>query len=471
MIEASSISKLTSGDERPTAVVVAVQLPGVTDGELESSITELERLAKTLGLEPIGRVIQRRAKLASGVVLGEGKLVELAKWTGGTGEITKYVRPGSKQADAALIAEDDEDAAEEAEEETDEPAAAPTRRAKAVLVDHDLTPTQQHNLETATGVDVLDRTAVIVEIFHRHAKTREARLQVEVARLRYLAPRLRAAGGGGDRVRGGVGGKGAGESSLELDRRRIRDRIAELRDELSRIGGGSKIRRERRSDLPTVALVGYTNAGKSSLMRALTSSEVLVADKLFATLDTTVRRLVPPTEPPILVTDTVGFIKKLPHDLVASFRSTLEEAAEADLLLHVVDASDAAHADQLAVTREVLREIDADRAPSWLLLNKIDRVDEATREALSDHYPDAIQLSAKAPADVIALRDRLIEHLGGKIEETQLEVPWAQQRLVHAIHERTTVLEEQHDETGTRLRVRAPANVLDSLRAELTART
>ena len=229
-----------------------------------------------------------------------------------------------------------------------------------MLVDHDLTPTQQRNLEKATGADVLDRTSVILEIFHRHAKTREARLQVEIARLRYLAPRLREGGGGGDRVRGGVGGKGAGESALELDRRRIRDRIAELKHELSRIEGGAKTRRERRSELPTVALVGYTNAGKSSLMRALTSTEVYVADKLFATLDTTVRRLVPPTEPPILVTDTVGFIKKLPHDLVASFRSTLDEAGDADLLLHVVDAGDPAHADQLAVTREVLAEIGAD---------------------------------------------------------------------------------------------------------------
>ncbi|HEY6038225.1 MAG TPA: hypothetical protein VIV58_28280, partial [Kofleriaceae bacterium] len=211
---------MTEGDARPPAVVVAVQLPGVTDGELESSITELERLAKTLGLDPVARIIQRRAKLASGVVLGEGKLVELASWTGGTGEIPKYVRPGSKQADAAAAEEDDEALEDDETEEpyADQPAAKPTQRAKVVLVDHDLTPTQQHNLEIATGVDVLDRTAVIVEIFHRHAKTREARLQVEVARLRYLAPRLRAAGGGGDRVRGGIGGKGAGESALELDR-------------------------------------------------------------------------------------------------------------------------------------------------------------------------------------------------------------------------------------------------------------
>ena len=273
-------------------------------------------------------------------------------------------------------------------------------------------------------------------------------------------------------MRGGIGGKGAGESSLELDRRRIRDRIAELRDELAQIEGGSKTRRERRSELPTVALVGYTNAGKSSLMRALTSTEVYVADKLFATLDTTVRRLVPPTEPPILVSDTVGFIKKLPHDLVASFRSTLEEAAECRPAAPRrrrrptprTPISSRSRARCCARSTPITRR-------SWLLLNKIDRVDaEAAREALADRYPDAIQLSAKAPADVAALRDRLIEHFAGKLEETELEVPWTQQRVVHAIHERTTVLAEEHDEAGTRLRVRAPANVLDSLRAELTVR-
>jgi GTPase len=308
---------------------------------------------------------------------------------------------------------------------------------------------------------------VIIEIFHRHAKTREARLQVEVARLKYLAPRLRADGGGGDRVRGGVGGKGAGETSMELDRRRIRDRIAELRQELSQIEGGSRTRRERRSDLPTVALVGYTNAGKSSLMRALTSSEVYVADKLFATLDTTVRRLAPAAEPEILVTDTVGFIKKLPHDLVASFRSTLEEAAEADLLLHLVDAADPALADHVAVTTEVLREIGADVVPMWILLNKIDRVDAEGRARLADHYPGALQLSAKDRGDVAALRERLIAHFGGAIEEAELVVPWTAQRLVHQIHERTSVLAEAHDEAGTRLRVRAPASILEDLRRQL----
>jgi GTP-binding protein HflX len=478
-----SIFKRVSGDDRPRAVVVAVQLPGVTDGEQASSVEELERLAKTLGIDPIGRVIQRRAKLASGVVLGEGKLKELAEWTGGTGEVPTYEKPGAKKkaamdpaTAAAIIAagdepddEDDDDETDEAEEAADSYPAPPTGKAEVVVVDHDLTPTQQRNLEKATGAIVLDRTAVIVEIFHRHAKTREARLQVEIARLKYIAPRLREGSGGGDRVRGGVGGKGAGETSHELDRRRIRDRIAEINQELSRIGGGAKTRRERRSELPTVALVGYTNAGKSSLMRALTSSEVYVADKLFATLDTTVRRLVPPTEPPILVTDTVGFIKKLPHDLVASFRSTLDEAADADLLLHVLDASDPALADQLAVTREVLGEIGAERVDNWLLLNKIDRCDSLMQRHLADRYPGAIQLSARRPEDVAKLRDLLIERFIGKLEEVELDIPWTHQRVIHMIHERTTVLAESHHDDGTRIKLRAPSGVVEELRDALRA--
>ncbi len=467
---------LTANEKRPTAVVVAVQFPNVTDAELASSIEELERLAKTLGLDPVGRLTQRRSGLATGIVLGEGKLKELAEWTGGSGVVPMFIKPGSRKAEDA---DDDEgeEATEEVEADAEPPyadvgaAERPAPRAQVVLVDHDLTPTQQRNLERATGVDVLDRTAVIVEIFHRHAKTREARLQVEIARLKYLAPRLREGGGGGDRVRGGVGGKGAGETSIELDRRRIRDRIAELRNELSQIEGGSKIRRDRRSDLPTVALVGYTNAGKSSLMRALTSTDVYVADKLFATLDTTIRRLQPPTEPPILISDTVGFIKKLPHDLVASFRSTLDEAGDADLLLHVVDASDAAHADQLAVTREVLTEIGADSVPTWILLNKMDRVAEEDRAALLERYPGALMLSAKSRADVDALRERLIEQFAGKLEETELDVPWTAQRLVHDIHERTTVLAEEHHDSGTRLTVRAPSRIVSELREALATAT
>jgi GTP-binding protein HflX len=203
-------------------------------------------------------------------------------------------------------------------------------------------------------------------------------------------------------------------------------------------------------------------------MRSLTSTDVYIADKLFATLDTTVRRLVPPTEPPILVTDTVGFIKKLPHDLVASFRSTLDEAHDADLLLHVIDASDPAYADQLAVTREVLGEIGADRVNTWLVLNKIDRCSDLERRALADKYPRALQLSAKSREDVAKLRDLLIEHFIGALEEVELDVPWTHQRVVHLIHERTTVLEETHHDDGTKIRLRAPAGIIAELREQLT---
>ncbi|HUQ07773.1 MAG TPA: GTPase HflX, partial [Kofleriaceae bacterium] len=286
----------TESTERPRAVIAAVQLPDVDDGSFSSSKAELRRLATTLGLDVIGEVTQRRGKLASGKVLGDGKLSELATWTGGTGIVEGYVKPGSKKdrdagsTDADDEEDDDHEGEDGVDEDDDGDAVETSAKASIVLVDHDLSPTQQRNLEKATGAQVFDRTQVILGIFHRHARTREARLQVEIARLGYEAPRLRESGGGGDRVRGGVGGKGAGESSLELDRRRTRDRIAELRGELAQIEGGSRTRRARRSELPTVALVGYTNAGKSSLMRALTSTDVYVADKLFATLDTTVRR-------------------------------------------------------------------------------------------------------------------------------------------------------------------------------------
>ena len=218
--------------------------------------------------------------------------------------------------------------------------------ADLILVDHEISPSQARNLEKEAGCEVMDRTMVILEIFHRHARSRAARAQVEIARLGYMAPRLREAAklaGPQGRGRSGIGGRGAGESRSELDRRKIRDRIAELQKELAAMGVERKTQRARRQERPglaRVALVGYTNAGKSTLMRALTGSEVLVADKLFATLDTTVRALHPESVPRVLVSDTVGFIKNLPHGLVASFKSTLDEALEASLLAHVVDASD-----------------------------------------------------------------------------------------------------------------------------------
>jgi GTPase len=442
--------------ERAAAVLVAVQLPGVTDADHAANLAELGRLVHTLGHDVVASVSQKRNALASAAVLGEGKLHQLAQLTGGSGTVPSGAPEKKDKARARRAAAEDAAAPDELE---DDDAAAPldqppARTATVVVVDNELSPSQARNLERATGAEVLDRTGVIVEIFHRHARSREAKLEVEIARLNYVAPRLREAGGA-DRQRGGIGGKGAGESALELDKRKIRDRIAELREELAAIQKEQGVRRAHRRDARRVALVGYTNAGKSSLMRALTASDVLVADKLFATLDTTVRALHPETKPRILISDTVGFIKKLPHDLVASFRSTLDEALEASFLLYVADASDPTFRSQLEVTRTVLGEIGAAAVPSRLLLNKVDRLDAETRAALAAELPDAILLSAKDPADVAALRQTIVAFFEAAMVEGELLVPYSKQNLVGEVFEATRVLSEEYDEAGRRLKVLA----------------
>ncbi|MGZ3771127.1 MAG: GTPase HflX, partial [Bdellovibrio sp.] len=324
------------------------------------------------------------------------------------------------------------------------------------VFDCDLSPSQLRNLESATGAKVLDRTGVIIEIFSRHARTKAARLQVEIARLTYVAPRLRETGGGEDRQGGGVGGKGAGESSLELDRRKIRDRIKELKTELSAIGQEHLTRRARRQQEACVALVGYTNAGKSSLMRAMTGSEVLVADKLFATLDTTVRPLYPESKPKILLSDTVGFIKKLPHDLVASFKSTLDEALNASLLLYVVDASDPSFRSQLEVTKKVLAEVGANETPSYLVLNKRDCLSEAQILSLQTEFPDAIFLSTRDKADLEMLREKLISFFEQDMVEDDLFIPYTVRGIIGELRASTRVLSESYDEKGVQLKVRGP---------------
>jgi GTP-binding protein HflX len=476
----------TTREERPAAVLVAVQLPGVSDEDHAADLRELSRLVRTLGYEVVGTVAQRRGSLAAAAVLGEGKLKELAELTGGTGVIPSGAKERKTKArarfhengeeehgdeqEAGGEEEDESDNADESDANTTElrdGSKTAARKATVVVVDHEISPSQARNLERATGAEVLDRTGVIIEIFHRHARSREAKLEVEIARLSYVAPRLRETGGGGDRQRGGIGGKGAGESALELDRRKIRDRIAELRRELTSIGREQSTRRALRKDQRRVALVGYTNAGKSSLMRALTGSEVLVADKLFATLDTTVRALHPEVRPRILISDTVGFIKKLPHDLVASFRSTLDEALEASLLLYVADASDPTFRSQLEVTRTVLGEIGAGDVPNKLLLNKADRLTDDERESLALEFPEAILLSAKSPEDVAALRKTLIAFFEGFMIDGELLIPYAKQSLVSEVYENARVISETYDEEGGHLVVRAEPAALARLKSLL----
>jgi GTP-binding protein HflX len=472
----STIERLISLGGRPRAVLVGVQLEGVQDDDLRASLAELSRLVDTLGFDIVGQVTQRRRHLAPSAGLGVGKLKELAEFTGGTGEIPSGAKKKIQRKDLhkpsaePVDADDAHDEDDEDEDGFDGKRDAPRTKATVVVVDNELSPSQLRNLERATGVEVLDRAGVIIEIFNRHARTKEAQLQVEIARLQYEAPRLREKEhSSSDRQRGsGGGGGGKGDDELEMDRRRIRDRVAELKRELELQSSEAQERRKRRKDALRVALVGYTNAGKSSLMRALTGSEVLVADKLFATLGTTVRALQPVTHPRVLVSDTVGFIKQLPHGLVASFRSTLDEAHEASLLLFVVDASDPAFRSQLEVTQKVLGEIGAEEIPSRLVLNKIDRLsDPLERKALALEFPHAIQMSALDKDDVKKLREIIIEQFEAGMEEATLLVPFSRQNAMGAIRENARVVKEDWDEEGARLLVRAPHEDLEKLRSLL----
>jgi len=406
------------------AIVAAVQLASVSDLEFEASLAELRQLAKTLGFEVVGTFTQKRAGFDKTAYFGTGKREELK-------------------------------------------ALREEHAADAILIDHEISPSQSFNLEKEVGGEVMDRTMVILEIFHRHARSRIARAQVEIARLGYMAPRLREAAkqaGPKDRARSGTGGRSGGESHGELDRRKIRDRIAELQKELDAMALGRNTQRSRRQDrqgLARVALVGYTNAGKSTLMRALTKSEALVADKLFATLDTTVRALHPETVPRVLVSDTVGFIKNLPHGLVASFKSTLDEALEASLLVHVVDASDAGFERQLAVTEEVLDEIGAKDVPRLLVFNKIDRGGEEA--ALRAKYPGCLVMSARSESDVAKLHDAIAAFFQRDLVEAELFLPWAAQKVRGEVFATCKVLEERADGEGAFLRIRGEPQAVKRL--------
>jgi GTP-binding protein HflX len=426
-------------NEKPVyAIAAAVQLPNVSDIEFEASLSELRELAKTLGFTVVHTFIQKRNGFDTTAYLGVGKRQE----------IHHYV---NHEAECEI---------------------------EAILVDHEISPSQARNLEKEVGCEVMDRTMVILEIFHRNARSRAAKAQVEIARLGYMAPRLREAAklaGPQGRQRSGVGGRGAGESATEMDRRKIRDRIAELQLEIVAMEAERKTQRARRQErqgLASVALVGYTNAGKSTLMRALTGSEVLVANKLFATLDTTVRVLHPESVPRVLVSDTVGFIKNLPHGLVASFKSTLDEALDASLLLHVIDASDPGFERQLAVTDAVLAEIGADELPRLRIFNKIDHVGDAAAEAecraaLQASYPDCIVMSARRPEDVAKLHRAIVDFFQRNLVEAELFLPWSAQQCRREIYANCQVLAERADEAGAFFQVRGEPATLDSLRQQL----
>jgi GTP-binding protein HflX len=432
----------------PRALIVAVQLDNVNNIEFESSLAELADLAKTLGLEVVGQFTQKRSSFDSTAYIGVGKREE----------IRQYLE-GQKGGADTLSQTDPLDANDSVE---------------FILVDHEISPSQALNLENEVACEVMDRTGVILEIFHRNASSHAARVQVEIARLTYMAPRLREAAkraGPIGRQRNSTGGRGTGQSRTEMDSRKVRERISELQKEIDAMEAGRDIQRSQRqekSGLAQVALIGYTNAGKSTLMRALTGKEVLVANKLFATLDTKVRTLQPETVPKVLVSDTVGFIKNLPHGLVASFKSTLDEALSASLLLHVIDAGDAGFEAQLEVTDKVLAEIGADSVPRIRVFNKIDYLADAASQQersaeLQAKYPGCVVVSALRKEDIAALHQAIVEIFQKDLVEAEIFLPWSAQELRGEIFTSCEVLEERADEAGALFRFRGLPDVVARL--------
>ena len=434
----------TTDQSITNALLISIRTPDVSLQEVEESLSELGRLVNTLGFCVIGTRTQRQRSTKQLSVLGSGKLEELAALTSESDQ---------SQQDEEQITFDQEQLSEllEAEEQI---------QANVVVFDCELSPNQLRNVEAALGVEVYDRTRVIIEIFSKHARTRTAKLQVEIARLNYLTPRLRDENSG-DRER--QKGRWIGETAFEINRRRIRDKIADLKRELKKLQNEMQGRRSGRVEQLCVALVGYTNAGKSSLMRALTGSDVLVEDKLFATLDTTVRTLQPPTQPRILISDTVGFIKKLPHDLVASFHSTLEEARDASLLLYVVDASDENFVSQLAVVDHVLGQLDVDLDNKMLLLNKVDCLSEEQQLDLLEQYPDALQISTRDEADVALVHQEIQNFLEKKMCAACFNIPYTASGIMGEIHSKMLVIDEQYHEDGMRITLKASPVALERL--------
>jgi GTP-binding protein HflX len=377
-------------------VLVGLVCSGALRSEADDHLDELERLVDTAGGRVVGRMIQERRAPDPATLVGSGFVARVA-----------------------ALAEDE--------------------GAVSVVFDEDLTASQIRNLERAMPetVKVLDRAAVILDIFAARARSREARTQVELAQLNYLLPRLTRRWGHLSRQAGGIGTRGVGETQLEIDRRLVSRRIAQLKAKLAVIERDRRLRRERRYELPSVALVGYTNAGKSSLFRRMTKAKVLVEDRLFATLDPRARRVVLGEDVTAVMTDTVGFIRKLPHDLVAPFRSTLEEAVEADLVLHVVDAAHPSWEEHVLVGDEVLHGLGVERDRQLMVLNKIDLL--GGRRVLAPTGRPAVSVSAATGAGVAELRAAIRRALlggdGVAVLEIPLEDPGAVQRAVNLPHQ------------------------------------
>ena len=406
---------------REKIVLVGVVFPDRTPEEVEESLDELARLVDTAGADVEARIVQRRDAPDPATYVGKGKAEELHR--------------------VSLAVDSD-----------------------TVVFDDELSPAQQRNLEKILGRTAIDRTDVILDIFAQTARTQEGKAQVELALLRHRLPRLRgrgkqlsqqAGGATAGGARAPIGSRGPGETQLEVDRRRLQRRINKLEGDLKSLTKTRRTQRKsrNRSGLPMVSLVGYTNAGKSSLLNQLTDAEVFVADRLFATLDPRTRRLQLPGGEALLLSDTVGFVRKLPHDLVEAFRSTLEVASEADLLVHVVDASAAEPLEQIRAVREVLEEIGASHVPELLAFNKADLAPEET-ERLVAANPGSVAVSATTGDGVADLLDALGDRLRALRPVAEFLVPFDRGDVLAAIHRDGEVVSEAHEDEGTRIRAR-----------------
>jgi GTP-binding protein HflX len=401
---------------REKIILVGVTIPPSGDEETASNLDELALLIDTAGAVEVARVEQRRDRPDPATFIGRGKAEEL------------------RQLCLAVDAD-------------------------TVVFDNDLSPAQQYNLERLLGRTALDRTAVILDIFAQNAHTLEGKAQVELALLRYRLPRLRRGAKAALSQQGGIGShaptRGPGETKLETDRRRITRRITKLEGELRDLRRNRQLQRKgrRRSGLGTITIVGYTNAGKSTLLNRLTAAGVLVEDRLFATLDPTTRRLALPGGEPVLVTDTVGFVRRLPHGLVEAFKSTLEVVAEADLLLHVVDASSPDPEAQIDAVHEVLAEIDADRVPELVAFNKADQAGEEAQR-LAKLHPGSVAISAVTGDGIEALLLAASDRLRALSAVTELLIPYDRGDVLAAVHREGELLSSSHEAAGVRVRAR-----------------
>lgn len=358
--------------KREKAILVGVKLPHQFSWEIEDFLDELSLLADTAGAHVVDRVIQSRDKIDPAYYIGRGKAKEIY------GQVK-------------------------------------SRGIGIVIFDDDLSPAQVRNLESCIGIKILDRSGLILDIFAIHARTREAKIQVELAQLKYLFPRLTRRWPHLSRQEGGIGTRGPGETQLEVDKRVIKRKIKKLQGELQKIECQREIRRKRRADIFKVAIIGYTNAGKSTILNTLSNSNIFVGDRLFATLDTTVRAVNLPHGQKVLISDTVGFIRKLPPHLIASFRSTLKETIDADLLIEVIDLSHPKFEDHIESVSEVLMELEVSSKPTIMVFNKIDKIKEAgLMERVKREYPDSVLISAARCIHINHLREKIVQEVNGR---------------------------------------------------------